>query len=311
MDKIDTKIMKELDINPRETLSKLGKKIGISQQTADYRVKRLMKNSEISKFGTIINLKALGYEHYRIFISFNNKKYSNKEIFSYLKKQKGVYWASRVGGKYDLHLVLFVKDFEELDNFIDTFNNNFPELIKNYKSEYILKHTFYNHKYLGSKNTLIEYGYNDKIQKIDDLDWQILEKLKNNCRLSSLEISTGKKVTYKTIINRIKNLEKNKIILGYRMFIQSSNKRPYILLLSFKDYSKSQEKNLLNFLEVNKSVTQVLRLFGNWNLYLHIRTKNEERLQDLLIDLRNKYPIIDEFEIIPVFEDISIDTFPI
>ena len=311
MDKIDTKIMKELDINPRETLSKLGKKTGISQQTADYRIKRLMKNSEISKFSTIINLKALGYEHYRIFISFNKKKYSNKEIFSYLKKQKGVYWASRVGGKYDLHLVLFVKDFEELDNFIDTFNNNFPELIKNYKSEYILKHTFYNHKYLGSKNALLEYGYNDKIQKIDDLDWQILEKLKNNCRLSSLEISTGKKVTYKTIINRIKNLEKNKVILGYRMFIRSSNKRPYIILLSFKDYSKSQEKNLLNFLEVNKSVTQVLRLFGNWNLYLHVRTKNEEELQDLLIDLRNKYSIINEFEIIPVFEDISIDTFPI
>ncbi len=311
MDKIDKKLMSELDVNPKISLSKLGKKLGISQQTADYRIKRLMKNSDISKFGTIVNLKSLGYEHYRIFITFNKKDYSNKEIFSYLKKQEGVYWASRVGGKYDLHLVLFVKDFEELDNFIDRFNNSFSGLIKNYRSEYVLKHLIYNHKYLINKSSRIEYGYNDKIQKIDDLDEYILKKIRDNCRLSSLDMSRGKTVTYKTIINHIKNLEKRKIILGYRMFVKSSENRPYIILLSFKDYSKNQEKKLLSSLEFNKMVTQVLRLFGNWNLYLHVRSEDEEKLQEFLIDLRDKYSIIDNFEIVPIFEDISINLFPV
>jgi len=311
MDKIDKRLMGELDINPKISLSRLGKKLGISQQTADYRIKRLMKNSEISKFGTIINLKSLGYEHYRIFITFNKKNYSNKEIFSYLKKQEGVYWAARVGGKYDLHLVLFVKDFEELDKFIDRFNSNFSGLIKNYRNEYVLKHLIYNHKYLTNKFNLIEYGYNDKFQKIDDLDKSILRRMKDNCRLSSLDMSRGKNVTYKTIINRIKNLEKKKIILGYRMFVKSSENRPYIILLSFRDYSKKQEKELLSSLESNKMITQVLRLFGNWNLYLHVRSESEEKLQDFLIDLRDKYSIVDDFEIVPVFEDISIDLFPV
>jgi Lrp/AsnC family leucine-responsive transcriptional regulator len=311
MDKIDFHLMKELDTNPKITLSRLSKKLRISQQTADYRVKRLIKSKEITKFGTIINLKSLGYEHYRIFITFKKRNYSNQEIFSYLKNQKGVYWASRVGGQYDLHLVLFVHDFEELDNFIDKLNNHFPDLIKSYKNEYVLKHFIYNHKYLLNKENKIEYGYNDKLQKIDKLDSFILKKIKDNCRLSSLELSKDKNISYKTIINRIKSLEKKKIILGYRLFIQSLNYKPYIVLFSFKDYSTIQEKRLLSYLETNHKVTQALRLFGNWDLYLHLRATNQEELQEFLINLRDKYTLIDNFQIIPIFEDISIDLFPV
>ena len=43
---------------------------------------------------------------------------------------------------------------------------------------------------------------------------------------------------------------------------------------------------------------------------LHIRTKNNSELQNLIIDLKNKYPIIGNYEIIPIFSDISIDNFP-
>ena len=102
MDKIDQKLLAELDINSKIPLSILARKIRISQQQADYRIKRLIKEGFITKFGTIINLKSLGLEHYRIFFNFNyNSKYSNKEILEFLKNQKGVYWAARTGGKFE------------------------------------------------------------------------------------------------------------------------------------------------------------------------------------------------------------------
>lgn len=312
MDKIDQKLLAELDINLKIPLSILARKIRISQQHADYRIKRLIKEGFITKFGTIINLKSLGLEHYRIFFNFNyNSKYSNKEILEFLKNQKGVYWAARTGGKFDLHIVLFVRDFEEFDNFIDYFNQTFPNLINDYKACYVLEHEILKHKFFSKNYQIIKYGYNEKLEKIDELDKKILNEIKDNCRLSALEISKDKQTSYKTIINRIKNLEKRKIILGYRIFIKSKEKNPYLILISFRNYNKLEEKKLLSYLESNNLTTQFLRMFGQWQLYIHARAENPEKIQEMIIEIKNKYQIIESFEIIPIFEDISINLYPV
>ena len=42
----------------------------------------------------------------------------------------------------------------------------------------------------------------------------------------------------------------------------------------------------------------------------HLRIKNEKELQKVIIEMRNSFPIISDYEIIPIFEDILIDNFP-
>jgi DNA-binding Lrp family transcriptional regulator len=79
MDKIDWKILAELDKNLRIYTSKLARKCRVSQQVADYRIRRLLENGLITKFGTIVNLKALGQEHYRVFLLLMRK---NKILIS-------------------------------------------------------------------------------------------------------------------------------------------------------------------------------------------------------------------------------------
>ena len=317
MDRLDQKLLKELDINPRIPLSRLGRKLRVSQQVIDYRLKRMFEQGSVTKLATIINLKALWLEHYRIFFTFHSKKeFSSSEVFYYLKSRKGVYWAARIGGRYDLLVVLFVRDFEGFDRAIEEFYSRFPGLIKDYKACYVTEHKIYTHKFLSNEaaHSGISYGYNDKPAEIDELDKTILHKIKDNCRLSALEISRvlpeGKGVTYKTIINRIRTMEKNKVILGYRPFISSSEHRPFVVLLSFKNYSRKEEKQLIEYLGSRKEATQIARLFGTWNLFIHVRIKDNERLQELLIELRDKFGIIDEHEIIPVFEDIAINLMP-
>lgn len=317
MDKIDQNLLTALDQNPRIALSKLAKRLRVSQQVLDYRLRRMIKEGKITKLAAIVNLKALGLEHYRIFFSFHSKKnYSASDVFSYLKSRKGIYWAAKVGGRYDLVVVLFVKDFEGFDKFIDEFNATFPGLIKDHKACYVTEHRIYRHKYFCEDKICpaISYGYNEEIANIDELDKYILDKLKDNCRISALELSSGmpkkSKVSYKTVINRIKALEKNKVILGYRPYIKSEKEKPYIVLLSFKDYSRESEKSLTSYLGSRKEITQLARLFGVWNLFIHVRIEDNEKLQQLIVELRDKFDIIDDYEIIPVFEDIAINLMP-
>tara|TARA_Y100000310_G_scaffold242934_2_gene247242 strand:- start:2042 stop:2971 length:930 start_codon:yes stop_codon:yes gene_type:complete len=309
MDKIDLKIFKELDSNPKLPLTQLAKKCRISQQVADYRMKRMLGTEVIQKFGTIVNLKSVGLEQYRIFFMLDSK-FRNDEIFGYLKKEKGVYWAARVGGRYDLMVVLFVSDLAEHDNFIDKFNTKFEGIVKDFSSNYAKEHWLFRHKYANEDFKAFKSTCNDPTQEIDELDRYILQQIKDNCRLSSVEIAAKKKISYKTVLNRIKSLEERKIILGYRLFVKSKKHKPFGVLVSFQNYSTMQERKLMAYLSQLLSVTQVVNLYGQWSMFLHIRAQNHEELQDILIDLRNKFSIIDSYEIIPAFEDIEINLFP-
>ncbi len=312
MDKIDEHMMKELDSDPQIPLSALAKKLRISQQVAAYRLKRLFEQGSIAKLGTIVNLKALRQEGYSVFFTFNAKKgLSCSEVFEWLRNRSNVLWAARIGGRYDLYVELFVFDFEQFEQFIDDFNRRFPGLIKDYKNCYLLEHYIYRHKYLSGNYDIISYGYKDKTVDIDELDRYILDKIWENCRLSALEISQGKGVTYKTVINRIKAMEKKRVIVGYRMFIKSKEFRPFAVVLSLKNYSKQAEKNLLAYLSRHDNVTFVNRLFGIWNMLVYVRARDDEQLKSIAIDLRDRFDIIDNYEIIPIFEDIAINLMPV
>jgi DNA-binding Lrp family transcriptional regulator len=315
--RIQEKIFMELDRDARMPLTKLAKKLSISPQVVDYNLKALMRKEDYKlKFGTIINLKSLGLEQYRIFFNFNaHHDYQAKEVFNFLRNREDIYWASRIGGKYDLLAVIFVKDFEEVDQFIDEINKKFPRLIRTYNSSYVVNYFIYRHKYLSHDLSKIEYGYNDPIMEIDELDYYILSKMKDNCRISALELSKGQNVSYKTIINRIKNLEKNKVILGYRPFMKTKKrqreaKKQFAIIMSFENYSKGEEKKLLAYAAAHKSITQVLRMFGLWNLFIHVRAYDFEEVQSLVIELRDKFDITYQHEIIVIFEDIAINLMP-
>lgn len=314
MNRIDAKIMEELEHNPKIPLTVLAKRLRISPQVADYRIKRLLKEKTILKFTPLINLKSLGLEQYRIFFTFSSqKKYTNKDIFNYLQNQPGIYWAARIGGQYDLTITLFVKDFTAFDLFLDRFNKQFPKLIKNHTASYGIRHYIYRHKYLSKDYSTITYGSDDPLVKLDELDYAILENIKNDCRQSALAIGNKLKVSYKTIINRIKALEKKKVILGYRLYysnLKKQERQSFILLFSYQDYSGEKEKELLGYVQQLNPITQAIRLFGRWNLFLHVRSLNNEELQELVIQLRDRFNIINEYELIPVFEDIAINLLP-
>ncbi len=310
LDKIDQKLLTELDHNPIIPITTLAKKIKISQQAASYRLERLQTNKTITKFGTIINLKSLGLEHYRIFFTFNATKYKMSDIFTYLKSQSSTYWAARIGGKYDLLLVLFVKDFEEFDRSLASFNRHFPDLIKDHKACYGTLHMLHHHRFYTNDHTLLQYGYNNKPHPIDQVDRAILHILKDNCRIPALQVGQKLGINYKTVLNRIRLMEKSYIILGYRIFITNHTHPPSIVLFSYKNYSQESEQHLISYLTARPEVTQQVRLFGIWNLFVHVRSASVEDIQKFIIQTRDKFEIIDNYEVIPIFEDITINLLP-
>ena len=56
IDKIDRKILYALDLDSKQSLNSLGKKVGLGKETLFYRIKNLQERGIIDKFVTIINV---------------------------------------------------------------------------------------------------------------------------------------------------------------------------------------------------------------------------------------------------------------
>ena len=61
IDKKDKKILYELDINSRQSLSVIGKKVGLAKSIVAYRIKRLTSMGVIRSYYTVVDLYKLGF----------------------------------------------------------------------------------------------------------------------------------------------------------------------------------------------------------------------------------------------------------
>ena len=72
LDSHDKKILEILLKNARESLNKIGKKVRLSRENVDYRIKKMIKEGLINRFNTIIDEKKLGLLRYGVFLELIN-----------------------------------------------------------------------------------------------------------------------------------------------------------------------------------------------------------------------------------------------
>lgn len=80
----------------------------------------------------------------------------------------------------------------------------------------------------------------------------------------------------------------------------------------FIRYNKEleQEKDLLHFMKAKAGGLATTKLLGKWNLDIEIHFKDSKELQQFIIEIRNKFPIIEDYEIVQILEDYGIDFYP-
>src|SRR3989344_479155 len=118
MDKIDQKILLELDKDPRASFNQLGKAARISKETAQYRFKQLTKNSILTGFFCFINISKLGYSTYKILVKYKSvTKDVQKEIINFIINNKVVSWAGNCEGTWDMVITVIASSKDFVDFF--------------------------------------------------------------------------------------------------------------------------------------------------------------------------------------------------
>lgn len=318
LDTKDRRILAALDMHARMPLTELARSVGLSRQVVEYRIKRLHEAGIIFGALAIFDSVVVGYSWYRIAFRLLYITSEKKKAFiEHLKQNKYLLWLGEVGGNWDL-----VMNFICKDNF--QFNAIFEEIILKYGScirdyeilIYIDVHDYERSYLLDKTKERAEFYHPMKYNPLvhpDRLDRLIISELSRNAWLTNLEIGQKLGVSGNTIRNRINDLIKNKVLLGFRLFINPSalGYKSYMLFFEITHLNLQKEKELYAYLKTIPNITFVVKHIGRWRIGMEIETTNDFEFQEIFVSIRGRFSeIITNFESFPLFKDHSINYFP-
>ena len=110
LDLKDKKILFELDFHARDSNASIAKKVRLSKQGVDYRIRRLIKKGIIDGFIPIINGNQLGYFYGRVIVKMQNLTHEKENmILKELLTDRRFNWVIKNEGAYDLGFAAWTK----------------------------------------------------------------------------------------------------------------------------------------------------------------------------------------------------------
>ena len=315
----DKQILTELDVNARQSYHQIAKKAGLSKEVVKYRIDRLIKNHTILRFHTVINYFKLGLVKFKLYLRLTNtNKEKLEEIAQYFHKHSHTEWVAQTTGRWDIIVGFLVHNVNEFDREVQQVLNLFSTHIQ---EKYVTTTLYLSHETRGflSRNTnlkrikIVYHTSQDQQEKIDKIDEEVLRLLANNARLPATEIAQKLNLTPRIIQYRMKELEKKKIILAYKVHL-NPKMLGRIFCKALIYLSTTTEKRLNSFITYTSSLPEAIwpqRVMGNWDFELDMELENYDDFQNKLFELKEKFPdVIKNHEFCIVSKEFKLDLYP-
>ena len=283
-------------MNCRQSNTQIGKKVGLSKQVVDYRIKRMEEKEIITGYWTNIDSYRFGYEVYRYYFVFQNATSDiKKEIMEHLINYKNTWVVGQIKGIYDIVAVIWVKSVPEFYRFWDNLNEKYGDYFAEKIFSIYLQADVYPLSYL----LLDEYKKSDRDEylqitggesvEIDKADYILLNEIVENARMPLIELANKLCCSSQTVNYRIKNLIKKGVIQGFHVGIDASR-------LGYKDFKVdiwlkevSKRKKIWNYIKYSPYVTFINTSAGYADLEIEFTIENEDKLIDVMEDVSSKY----------------------
>ncbi len=289
MDKKDFQLLFELAKNSRIHINKLSKIIKLSKSAIIYRIERLKKEKILLGTNTIINAYKLGYKGFRANIILKQTdSVTEEKILDWLSKQENTSVVGKTKNSTEIFFMSWIKSTDQFYFFVQKFKELFRTNIKSIIINPYIGTKYFPRTYLsGAKNHEPISVQMDQKESFDNLDMDILKKITFNARNSALQIATELNKSAKTILNRIKSLEKRKIIQGYgiNLDVRKIGREYYKLNFVFSNsisYSK-----LMSVVETIPEVVYIDESISGYDLELNVEVKTDGELQLIINIFKN------------------------
>ncbi len=280
MDKTDRNILSALCEDARIPLTRLAKKVRLKRETLHYRIQQLEKGV-IRGYTARVNLAATTCTLYLILLRSSKAS----------KRIAGTHWIAKISGDFN-YLITFSADntlqlksrlrkilehYEPSDHIIMT-------LIEEYKDDFRF--------YFSTPEPPCRVNITPTAWSLDVKDEKLIAALSTNARRTNRSIANEMSISEENVRHRIKLLEKNKVILGYRTKLDP-NKMGYTsfnVLIKLHKPTESTFERIKLYLQAHPRVIYASRLIGFYDILIELYTDAMADYVRLMSDLQSEIP---------------------
>ncbi len=226
LDQKDRQIIFELDRNSRQSINELATITKLSRDVVSYRIKQLEKCEIIRKYIAVIDHARFSYQQIRLYVKLQNTTPEIEEnIAHFFVKEKHCLIIYQTNGPHDLAAGFLVSSLEEYHQIYDKFLREFRRYVAHNTVSLFLSYQHFSRNYLIDKkrqdHNVITIG-NNELFSYDEKDLLLLNIIKENARITLLDLARELKMTPAGVKYKLRNLEKQKVILGYKVLLDFS-----------------------------------------------------------------------------------------
>ena len=308
LDLTDRKILAELDKNCRMPNSVLAKKVNKSREAVKYRIKQLQNKGIITGFITSINPNKLGYYMFKVYLKLENIPEEREKFFEELKQNKDIYWMGISDGAFDCVCAILSKSIPEYYQKINFLLSKWQHLIVSKILGTMVDTRQYNKKFFTNDKDgqYVIFGGDVVDNKIDDIDYGILNILANDARIPLSQLARDVGTTIDVVRGRMKKLEEKEIILSYRIGVDFNKLglEFFKLFIYFRTLSKKDEIAMFEWMRTHPKALYYIRSLALWEMEPEFVVENYKEFNDIVNELRKRFPhVIRNYEhLIMIYE---------
>ncbi|MDO8553717.1 MAG: Lrp/AsnC family transcriptional regulator [Candidatus Micrarchaeota archaeon] len=295
LDLKDRKILYELDTDSRQTYNEIAKKVGLGKDSIIYRIEAMQKTGIIKQFHTVINVGKLGFTSFRLYLKLQNATPEKEaEIIEFLKNQKLVTWLVSIEGEFDIGMWVLTKTIKEMNKFYKELLERYVNYIDKRWLTIFTKVSYFTRAYILEKEVNDrEFVFITEPEEIelDKIDYDILNAIAPNSRITTMEIAKKAGITPKTAASRIKELEKKKIIVGYRTMLdlEKLGYQYFKVHFNLHDVTIEKEKAIRTYIKQHPNIIYDNEVLGGDDIEIEIQVKDLNELRTIINDMKYRF----------------------
>ncbi len=295
MDKLDWKILDVLDTKARIPLNKIAKIVRSNKDVVSYRIGKLEEQGIVERYFPILDMSHLGYHTVRLYFDLEEMNdLQEKELIEFLDREIHAGLIFRMDYPYRYGIFLWTKSIYDTEQALLKIKRKFGQHLVSYNFSLLCEYSIYPKDYLfGKKHHETKFHLRQQErEKYDKNDYLILRELAQNARASTVQIAQKLRIPQTTVSHKIKELEKKKIILGYRAeidIVQLGYANYFLEIYLDNNHNLAQIEAWAN---TKSNTVWLQKIIGRCDIEIELEVKDRTELELILNELRTKFPNI-------------------
>lgn len=123
---------------------------------------------------------------------------------------------------------------------------------------------------------------------MDYTDYQIIEILQKNGRISMKDLGKAVNMTSPAVTERVRKLEENGVILGYKAIIAPGKLNKNIMAFINVGLSPENYQPFISYAKKNEKIIECHHVTGDFSVIIKVITENMEELKSLIDDIKKR-----------------------